>query len=86
MKRKKNIGLIKKTHNGIDRIMDKAESIGESSKKRLDSLKEKSLMMKNNYEDYIQKNPEKLILIGTGVGIIIGITMALFLMRKKQSI
>jgi len=46
MKNKKDFSLREKTHNGVDRIMDKAESIGESGREKIDYLKKRSLMVK----------------------------------------
>ncbi|MFP4424590.1 MAG: hypothetical protein ACLFP2_05180 [Candidatus Woesearchaeota archaeon] len=82
MKNKKE-NLRKKMHNGIDSMMDKAESIGQSSKKKKDYLKERSLMMKDYANRYIQEHPERSILISTGVGIVAGATLAKTLIKRK---
>jgi ElaB/YqjD/DUF883 family membrane-anchored ribosome-binding protein len=83
MKNRNNLTLRKKTHDGVDKMMDKAESIGESSKKKIESFKEKSQMVKNNVDGYIKENPEKSVLIATGIGLIIGAIITTIVVKKK---
>jgi ElaB/YqjD/DUF883 family membrane-anchored ribosome-binding protein len=83
MKNKNDLTLRKKTHDSVDKIMDKAESIGESSKGKMENLKEKSVMMRNQVDGYIKKNPEKSVLIATGIGMFTGALLAMVLMKKK---
>lgn len=83
MKNKKDLSLRKKTHNGVDKVMDKAESIGESSKEKIDYLKEKSQMVKNRVDGYIQENPEKSVLIAAGIGVVAGAIITTAFMKRK---
>ena len=73
-----------KTHDGVDNIMDKAESVGERGKEEMNHLKEKALMVRKNVDVYIQKNPERSVLFATGAGIILGGILVAILMRKKN--
>jgi len=86
MKNEKNLSLRKKTHNNVDRIMDKAESIGENTRDKIDYLKEKSLAVNNGIKGYIQENPEKSILIAAGAGIAVGAILANVMMKRKQPV
>lgn len=83
MKNKKDSGLRKKTHNGVDSVVDKAEGVGKSSKQKIEYLKKRSLMMKNHMDSYIQKHPQKSILMATGIGIVAGAILAKTLMKRK---
>ena len=77
-------GVRQRSHDGVDKIMDRAESIRDSSMEALDRLNEKASMMKNNVDGYIKRNPEKSVLIAAGVGAIIGGIFAAAMMRKRN--
>ena len=77
-------GLRQKTHDGVDKIADKAEGIGESGKKAMHKLQEKAIKIKKNVDEYIENNPEKSLLIAAGTGVIVGAVTAVTLMRKKH--
>jgi ElaB/YqjD/DUF883 family membrane-anchored ribosome-binding protein len=80
----KIIGIRQRTHESVDKIMDKAASMGESGKEEMARLKEKAIMMKENAEGYIRKNPKKSVLIATGIGAVAGAVLAAATMRKKD--
>jgi len=40
-------------------------------------------MMKDNVDGYIQKNPEKSVLIAAGVGVVVGAIIAAAMMRRR---
>ena len=75
--------LRQRTHDGVDKIMDKAESIRDSGQEGIDNLKEKATDIRENVDGYIQKNPEKSVLIAAGIGVIIGAMIAAAMMRKR---
>jgi len=77
-------GVRQRTHESVDKIMDKAESMSESGKEEIARLKEKALMMKGNVDGYISKNPEKSVLIAAGIGVVAGAVIAALLMRRRQ--
>jgi len=77
-------GLRQKTHESVDKIMDKAEGMGESGKEAMDRLKEKAITAKGNVEGYIQENPGKSLLIAAGIGAVVGATLAAVMMRRKH--
>ncbi len=79
-----NETIRQKTHDGVDKIMDKAESMRDSSKEKMAHLKEKAITMKDNADSYIRKNPEKSVLIAAGVGAVIGAIITASMMRRKQ--
>ena len=87
---KKNLnetnGLRQKTHESVDNIMDKAESIEERGKEKMVRLKENAMKVKENVDDYIQENPERSVLIAAGIGIVAGIILTATLMRKKHQV
>jgi ElaB/YqjD/DUF883 family membrane-anchored ribosome-binding protein len=76
-------GIRQKTHEGVDKIMDKAESMRESGKEEIARLKEKATMMKGNVAGYIRKNPEKSVLIAAGIGAVVGAMLTAAMMRKR---
>ncbi|PIN81583.1 hypothetical protein COV13_00820 [Candidatus Woesearchaeota archaeon CG10_big_fil_rev_8_21_14_0_10_32_9] len=84
MKKIENETLRQKTHNSVDRIMDKAESVGESGKEAIVNLKEKAILMKGNVDDYIKENPERSVLIAAGVGAVVGVVVTALLMRRRN--
>jgi ElaB/YqjD/DUF883 family membrane-anchored ribosome-binding protein len=72
-----------RTHQGVDKIMDEAEIIRESGKEGVAYLKEETMMIKENVDGYIRKNPEKSVLIAAGVGAVVGAVLAAVMMRKR---
>ena len=73
-----------RTHNTVDRMMDKAESMRDSGQEKLAHLKDKAAMMKGDVDGYIQNNPEKSVLIAAGVGAVGGAILTAVLMRRKD--
>jgi len=73
-----------KTHESVDKIMDKAESLEESGQKALAGLKEKVLNTKENVDGYIRRNPEKSVLIAAGIGTAVGAILAAIALRRKD--
>jgi len=80
---KNSSDLRQRTHDRVDKIMDKAEDIRDRSKEGIDNMKEKAEMMKDDVDGYIKKNPEKSVLIAAGVGVVIGALIAAAMMRKR---
>jgi len=81
----KNISSLRqRTHDGVDKVMDKAESISERSKIELANLKEKAIVMKESVDGFIRMNPEKSVLIAAGIGAVAGATVAAAMSRRKQ--
>lgn len=72
-----------RTHDGVDKIMDKAESMKESSVEAIASLKERGMEMKENMDKYIRKNPEKSVLIAAGTGAVVGAILAALFIRRR---
>lgn len=77
-------GVRQRTHESVDKIMDKAESMRESSKEEMARLKEGVITMKENVDGYIRKNPEKSVLIAAGIGAVVGAIIAAAMIRRKQ--
>jgi ElaB/YqjD/DUF883 family membrane-anchored ribosome-binding protein len=77
-------GIRQRTHESVDKIIDKAESIGESGKERIAELRGKAVMMKGDFEGYIQNNPEKSVLIAAGIGAVVGAMLTAAMLRRKQ--
>ena len=76
-------GIRQKTHDGVDKIMDKTESLRDSGKEAIAGLKEKGIKMKKNVDGYIKKNPEKSVLIAAATGAAVGAALVA-VMRKKR--
>ncbi len=77
-------GMRQKTHESVDKIMDKAERIRDGGKKAMACLKEKAVTMKENVDGYIQKNPKKTVLISAGIGAVAGAIISAAIIRKRQ--
>ena len=73
-----------RTHEGVNKIMDKAESLRDSSKEKMSSFKKKATMMKNNVDGYIRKNPKKSLLVAAGIGAVVGGVTATTMRRKHK--
>jgi len=71
----KILGIRQRTHNRVDKIMDRAESIGKSSKERIIRQKERVITMREGIDSYIQKKPKRSLLIAAGIGAILAILM-----------
>ncbi|MFH0875625.1 MAG: hypothetical protein V1859_06820 [archaeon] len=83
------------THNNVDKVMDKAESMRdnviekaegfrENSTTAFNNAKEKAGMMRNDFDGYISSNPEKSVLIAAGVGAVVGIALTAAMMKKRN--
>ena len=82
---KKNISDVReKTHEGVDNVMDKADDVRKNGKERLTHLKEKAIIARKNIDSYIQKNPEKSVLMATGVGLALGAIIATAIAKRKK--
>lgn len=77
-------GIRQKTHDSVDKIMNKAERIEESSREEIARLKEKIISMRENVDGYIKKNPEKSVLIAAGVGAVVGAIFVAAMMRRRH--
>jgi ElaB/YqjD/DUF883 family membrane-anchored ribosome-binding protein len=73
-----------RTHEKVDMIMDKAESMRDHGNEEMTLLKENAMMMKENVDGYIRKNPEKSLMIAAGVGAVAGAILVATIMRRKQ--
>ena len=76
-------GFRQRAHKGVDNMLDKAEDIGKSSRKEMDIFNKKVRTMKGNVASYIQKHPEKSVLVATGIGALVGGVVTASRMRKK---
>jgi len=72
-----------RTREGVDKIIDTAESMSEEGKNKIESLKEKAQMMRNDVDDYIKKNPEKSVLVAVGIGLVAGAIIAAAMIRRR---
>lgn len=79
-----NSGIRQKTHDGVDKIIDRGESIKQSTDEQIDLLKDKANLIRENVDNYIKKNPEKSVLIAAGVGIVLGAILAAAMLRRKN--
>lgn len=76
--------LRQRTHDGVDRVMDKAESMRESGMEDLAYLKDKATKMRENVDGCIRRNPEKSVLIAAGIGAIVGGLFVATMMRRRN--
>lgn len=74
-----------RAHEGVDKVMDKADTIRTSSEQGLANLKMKGVMAKKNFDEYIKKNPEKSVLIAVGAGALAGAVIATAMKKKRAS-
>ena len=81
---KKVSGVRKRTHDGVDKVMDKVESMRDSGAEKLSHLKESATIMREDIDGYIKKNPEKSVLIAAGVGAVVGGILVAAMMRRKN--
>jgi|GEM_PF-4253600 len=84
-KSKEISGLRGKTHESVDKIIDKAESIRDQGKEKMTQIKDKVKVLRENVDDFIETNPEKSVLIAAGVGAVAGAALAAALLRKKTA-
>ena len=73
-----------KTHNSVDKIIDKAESMRDTSKGAMARLKEKAIATRDNVDKYIQNNPKKSVVIAAGVGAAVGAGVASVIARRRH--
>jgi ElaB/YqjD/DUF883 family membrane-anchored ribosome-binding protein len=76
-------GVRQRTHDSVDRMMDKAESMRDSSEDAIARLKEKVITLKENVDDHIKENPERSVLIAAGIGVVIGAALTAVVMRRR---
>ena len=73
-----------KTNRGVNMIIDKAEKIGNQGEKIMTNLKDKTIIIKDDIDGYIMKNPEKSVLIATGIGLVIGSILTYKLINRGK--
>lgn len=73
-----------RTHKGVDDIMDKAQNMRESGKEKMAHLKEKAMKVKENVDGYIQKNPERSVLVAAGVGLAAGAILTATIIKRNK--
>lgn len=78
------LDIRERTHDSVDKIMDKADSMNESGKEAIARFKEKAMDARENIDGYIQTNPEKSVLIAAGVGVVVGALVTAAMMRRRQ--
>ena len=84
MKKEKESNLRTKAHDSVDKAMDKAENISESTKEKIENLKEKARMMRMRVDGYIKENPERSVLIAAGIGVVTGAVITALIMRRRR--
>lgn len=77
-------GIREGAHSGVDKVMDKAESVRDGGKEAIANLKEKGMEMKRNVDGYIQENPGKSVAIAAGVGAVAGALIAGAMIKRKD--
>ncbi len=77
-------GFRQKTHDGVDRIMDKAESIRGRGMKTMENMKGKAVKVRDGVNGYIKKNPKKTIMYAAGAGVVAGAVTTAALMRRRR--
>ena len=75
VKETRKVSIRQRTHEGIDNMMDKAESVGERGKEEMVHLRERAMKVRKNVDNYIQKNPERSVLIAVGIGLAVGVIL-----------
>lgn len=80
----RNSGLRERTHESVDRVFDKADSMEESGTAAMARLRDKGVMMRQNFDSRIQNNPEKSILIAAGIGAVAGAVVTAVMMRRNR--
>ncbi|MFO8015678.1 MAG: hypothetical protein R6U32_01095 [Candidatus Woesearchaeota archaeon] len=81
---KENSTMRQRTHRGIDNMMGKAKSLGEKGKEGAARLKGKAVMVKDNINSYIQKNPKRSVLIAAGAGAAAGAIITAIIAKRKD--
>jgi ElaB/YqjD/DUF883 family membrane-anchored ribosome-binding protein len=84
MEKQKGMNVREKTHDNVDKIMDKTEEMKADGENKLARLKIKGQEIRNDIDERISENPEKSVLIATGVGIAVGIILTALIMRRKK--
>ena len=82
-KSNQHFGVRQRTHDGVDHVMDKAESMRDGSREAMSRLKNKAAALNENVDGYIRKNTKKSVLIAAGIGAIIGALLAFRMKRKR---
>jgi len=84
MKHEEISDIRQKTHDSVDKVMDKAESIKKSGEKEIAHLKEKAVEVKKKVDGYIKENPEKAVLIAAATGAVVGAAVTAVLKKKHN--
>jgi ElaB/YqjD/DUF883 family membrane-anchored ribosome-binding protein len=84
MSNEKSSSVRQKTHNGVDKVMDRADIIRKGSREAMARIKAKAIQVKENVDGYIRKNPKKAVLIAAGAAAVVGAMVTAAMMRKKK--
>jgi ElaB/YqjD/DUF883 family membrane-anchored ribosome-binding protein len=76
-------GIRQRTHDGVDKVMDKAQSMSDTGKDAMNRSKERAIIMRKDVDGYIGENPEKSILIAMGFGLVVGAILVSVMRRNR---
>ncbi len=69
-------------HENIDNAFDAELLLKENSSNYMNKIKENSAQIRAKANGYIERNPEKSVLIAVGIGAIVGAILATAIRRK----
>ena len=72
-----------RTHERFDNIIDKAESMNEGGREAIARLKDRAIVMSENVDSSIERNPKKSVLIAAGAGLALGLILAALIIRRR---
>ena len=80
---KKTNTMRQRTHDRFDKTMDGAENMKDRGQEAMTRLKDKTVMIRENIDEGIERNPEKSVLIAAGIGAVIGSVLTAVMMRRR---
>ncbi len=83
MVRKKS-DLRQSAHDRVDDAMDRVEYLNERGQKAMSQAKAKMQELREGADSYIERNPEKSVLIAAGIGAVVGSIITASIVRRRR--
>ncbi len=80
----KSSGVKGEMKEGKEEMKEWLEDMKKSTREKMAQMKGKAHEFRGGVDSYIEKNPEKSVLIAAGVGMVAGVIIASAFMRRRH--
>jgi len=73
-----------KVHDRVDDAIDKMDELNERGQETWSQAKAKMHKMRDDADEYVQRNPERSVLLAAGAGVVLGSIITASIMRRRR--